>query len=94
MAFDLLDELEKLKPGHQLSYRQKATIRHGRREVAVHCYQQLGRGYLPILYHVDENRRLLLVLSGRRGYALDLNGNTQTPRATKEEVATEESDVE
>jgi len=71
LEFDLLQELDELKTGHRLRFREKTSIRHAGKTVPVTCYQQLGRALLPYHYYVDEHHRLLLITGGSRAYILD-----------------------
>ena len=74
LEFDLLQELDELKTGHRLRFREKTSIRHAGKTVPVTCYQQLGRALLPYHYYVDEHHRLLLITGGSRAYILDAAG--------------------
>jgi len=71
LKFDLLQELDELKTGHQLRFREKTSIRYAGKTVPVTCYLQLGRALLPYRYYVDEHHRLLLIVGGSRAYILD-----------------------
>lgn len=72
MDFDLLEGLEISKPKHRLTYRGILPTRIegvGR----IHSFSQLGSGILPTEYWLDDNHRLLCVISMNKAYILDDN---------------------
>ena len=83
LEFTLLDELDKIKPAHRLSFRESTSIPFGGEKVKVHCYQKLGEGLLPYYYYVDENHRLLLAINELRAYILDPNTEEKYQEALK-----------
>ena len=70
-GFTLLDEMDKAKPGYRLMESGEEKIPFGGESVPVRRYHLIGQGLLPTVYYVDENRRLLLALSGLRAYILN-----------------------
>ena len=71
LTFDLLEGLSLLKQDQHLSYGGGSQMTTGTRDVALHCFAQLGRGILPYEYWLDERHRLLLVTSMNKAYVLD-----------------------
>ena len=71
--FTLLDELDKVKQGQRLTFRETTTIDFAGGKRDVHCYQQIGYGTLPWLYYVDSKAGLLLAINGLRAYIRDAN---------------------
>lgn len=72
LRFALLEDLDLLKPNHRLSFAETAGVKvAGGRELRLTGYEQIGEGVLPFHYWLDEQRRLLFVLSGPRTYIYD-----------------------
>ncbi len=71
MRFDMLEELELLKPEHRLFAGSEAEVEIGGRKVKLHSFEQLGRGILPMTYWLDDEHRLLIAVNQRRAYILD-----------------------
>jgi hypothetical protein len=72
LRFALLEDLDLLKPNHRLSFAETATVKAaGGSELKLTGYEQIGEGVLPFHYWLDEQRRLLFVLSGPRAYIYD-----------------------
>lgn len=78
--FALLQELDKLKDGQRLSYREETDISFGGRKIATTCYQHLGQGILPYRYYTGPAGRLLLAVSGQRAYILDPDAPTKVQK--------------
>ena len=83
LEFTLFDELDKWKTGHRLTYRGKTAIPFGKEEVPAHCFVQVGRAALPREYFVDEQHRLLLVISGLQAYILDSKVDARHEKVVK-----------
>jgi hypothetical protein len=69
--FDLLEGMSVVRARHRLSYRgldPSGGDALGRR---LHRFEQLGQGTLPYEYWLDEDHRLLIVVTGARAYILD-----------------------
>ena len=81
MTFALLQDLDEIKEGQRLSYRQTVDFDVGGKSLTLRCYQQIGRGILPYRYYVDPRGRLLFAVSGIRAYILDPNVRAQHERA-------------
>ena len=72
LRFALLEDLDLLKPNHRLSFAETASVKAaGGRELKLTGYEQIGEGVLPFHYWLDEQGRLLFVLSGPRAYIYD-----------------------
>lgn len=72
LRFALLEDLDLLKPRQTLSVLEKTTVpTAGGRFLSLDCYEQIGEGVLPCHYWVDQQHRLLFVLSGTRAYLYD-----------------------
>lgn len=71
LEFAMLEELDMLKDGQRLSYREAQDIKFGDQTVRCWRYQQLGHGILPYEYWVDEKHHLLISTSHTRVYILD-----------------------
>jgi len=80
LAFDMLDLLEGLsllRRGHRLSYRgvESATFGSG---IPLHGFHQLGHGTLPYEYWLDDQHRLVIVVTHSRVYVLDEKAEEKT----------------
>ena len=71
LTFDMLESLERLKPGQQLIDRGIIRIKAGSSDHQLHRFDQLGTGNLPFEYWVDESSRLCLMISSNKAYILD-----------------------
>ena len=71
LQFALLQDMDKIKEGQSLTYREKVDFEIGGKTLPLHCYQQIGRGLLPYRYYVDEQGRLLFAFSAVRAYIYD-----------------------
>ncbi|MHC5058442.1 MAG: hypothetical protein ACYTKD_27610 [Planctomycetota bacterium] len=71
IRFTLLDELDKIKTGQRLRFRETTTIRFAGESRRVNCFEHVGRGALPWVYYVDGTCGLLLATSGLRAYIRD-----------------------
>ena len=83
MRFALLQDLDEVKEEHVLSYRERLSFEIGGAGLALHCYQQIGRGILPYRYYVDGQGRLLFAISGIRAYILDPKVQVQHKRSVE-----------
>lgn len=72
-AFDSLDGLTVLKKNHRLFYRNNHSENMTKQNIRLHNFYQLGHGVLPYEYWLDENHRLLMMITGNRNYILDEN---------------------
>jgi hypothetical protein len=70
-SFDMLEGLTLLKPNQRLSYRGAYPTKARVTELSLHRFDQLGDGILPYEYWLDENHRLLAVISHNKAYILD-----------------------
>jgi len=77
LEFALLQDMDELKPGHKLSYREEKTFEVNGASLKLRCYQELGQGILPYLYYVDEHGRLLFAISAVRSYIYDPNAREE-----------------
>ena len=71
LKFDLLEGLSLLKRDHRLAYAGQVETRWAERQVRLHKFHHFGRGLLPYEYWLDDQHRLLLVVTGPRAYILD-----------------------
>lgn len=71
MAFDLLEEMNLLKPNHRLTYRRSVEMELGGRATRLHGFDQIGEGIRPYEYWLDDQRRLLMAIGGLRAFILD-----------------------
>jgi len=83
MAFALLQDLDQVKEGQRLSYRERIRFEVGGKELALHCYQQIGQGILPYRYYVDARGRLLVAISGIQAYIFDPQVHQQHEKAIR-----------
>jgi hypothetical protein len=81
MTFDLLEEMDLLKPNQRLYYRQTVEAPMGGRPVRLHGFEQIGEGILPYTYWLDDQRRLLIAVGGMRAYLFD--ASAELPEVTK-----------
>lgn len=68
LEFDMLEELELLKPEQRISPGAAAEVELGGRKVTLHSFEQIGRGILPWTYWLDDQHRLIIAVSGRRAF--------------------------
>jgi len=71
LDFTLLDELDKVKENHSVSFLEETSIYFAGKSRNVRCYVEFGDGMLPWKYYVSKEGRLLLAISGMRTYILD-----------------------
>ena len=77
-TFDMLESLERFKPGQQLIDRGRVNVKIGNSGRQLHRFDQIGTGILPFEYWVDESLRLCLMASMNKVYILDTeNGQRQ-----------------
>jgi hypothetical protein len=69
LRFALIEDLDLLKGNQRLSFAEKTEVSvAGGRQLALTGYERIGEGVLPYHYWVDDQHRLLFVLSGPRAY--------------------------
>ena len=73
LEFVLMEDLDLKKEGQRLSYWKSTKLDIGNETIQLTGYQQIGRGVLPYQYWVDDQHRLLFVISGIRAYIFDPN---------------------
>jgi len=71
LAFDMLEEMDLLKPNQRLAYRRSLELPLSDQKVKLHCFEHLGEGILPYEYWLDDQRRLLIAVSGMRAFIFD-----------------------
>jgi len=71
LTFDLLEDLELLKPGQRLAYLGPQPVKLGEKALNLHVFEQTGHGVLPWRWWLDDQHRVLLAAGGRRAYLLD-----------------------
>ncbi len=75
VRFDLLEEMELLRPGHLLTTAEPAEARINGQTVPLRRYEQTGAGILPTTYWLDAYDRLIMVYAGVRAFILTAGGN-------------------
>lgn len=70
MDFTLLDELDKVKRNHSISFTCETSIQFAGEAKNVRCYDEIGEGLLPSKYYLDKQGRMLLAISGMRVFIL------------------------
>jgi hypothetical protein len=72
LRFAVLEDLDLVKPNQRLTFVEGTSVAVGEgRQLALSGYERIGEGILPYHYWVDEQHRLLFVLSGPRAYLYD-----------------------
>ena len=74
LRFNLLEGLTLFRPGHEIFYRGVERFNSGSRSLKLHRFDQIGTGTLPYNYWLDENHRLVLLVTLSRAYWLDSPG--------------------
>jgi len=69
--FHLLEGLSLLKEDHRLSFQGVHDVKIGDQEMPLNLFEQIGRGVLPYEYWLDDQHRLLMVVTMSRVYLLD-----------------------
>jgi hypothetical protein len=68
LSFDMLEELDLLKTGQQLTYWGDVEVELSGKPTRLHGFEQMGRGILPYAYWLDEQHRLLIACGGQRAF--------------------------
>ena len=68
VEFDMIEDLDLLKPAQRLTYWGTTEVELGGRTVRLTGYRQIGRGILPYHYWLDESGRLIMAHGGLRGF--------------------------
>jgi hypothetical protein len=68
VEFDMIEDLDLVKPGQRLTYWGTTEVELGGRTVRLTGYRQIGRGILPYHYWLDESGRLIMAHGGLRGF--------------------------
>jgi len=71
ITFDMLEDLELLKPKQRLSRGRAVQVELGGRRVRLHSFEQIGDGILPYTYLLDDQHRLLIAVGGLRTFIFD-----------------------
>lgn len=71
LTFDLFEGLDLHKPGQRLAYSGPQTVELNGQSLALHVFEQTGRGVLPWHWWLDEQHRVVLASGGQRAYLLD-----------------------
>lgn len=71
LRFTMLDEFDLAKPNQSLTFRKTTQVALSGGPVKLHAFEQFGSGVLPVMYWTDEQGRLLFVISGLIGYAME-----------------------
>ena len=75
--FTVLEEMDLIKPNQQLSAGESATFH----DLRLTSYEQTGDGVLPFHYWLDDQHRVLFVLSGQRAYIYDAEARNHLNQA-------------
>lgn len=68
IAFDLIEDLELLKPEQRLAPVGPVTLALAAGPVRLHGFRQIGRGILPTHFWLDDAHRLIAVTGSLRGF--------------------------
>ncbi len=79
MAFDMLEELDLLKPNQWLSFKSTFAAELGGKPVRLHGFSVIGQAILPYEYWLDDQRRVVMAIGGRRAYLF--NPDAELPEA-------------
>ena len=71
LTFDMLEELDLLKPNQRLVRRHATEVELAGQPVRLEGFEQTGRGILPYAYWRDDQSRLLLAVGGMRACLWD-----------------------
>ena len=71
IRFDMLEDLELMKPRQVLAPGPSVEVTLGGRNVRLHSFEQTGDGILPYSYWLDDQHRLLLAVGGVRTFVWD-----------------------
>ncbi len=71
IEFDLLEGLTVWKRGQRLTYRGRLEQMWGSETVELECFQQLGTGVWPYEFWLDDEGRLVMVITGVRAYIIE-----------------------
>jgi len=77
LAFAVLEELDMLKEGQRLSYRETSDLELDGGKLRLSRYDMLGGGLLPYQYWVDGRHRLLMAISHTRTYIFDADAEAR-----------------
>lgn len=65
----LIDRLNnQIKPNHSITFRESVIVDFGKAKVHLHAYDHTGAGAMPTVYWVDNQGRLLFIISGLIAY--------------------------
>jgi hypothetical protein len=70
LAFDMIEDLDLLRPGQQLTFIRPFEANLAGKATQVYGFCQIGTGTLPITYLLDQNHRLLLAMHNIRAFIL------------------------
>ncbi len=70
-SFSILEGMSLFKADQHLSYRGRQDFITSGKTMRLHWFCQLGNGILPYEYYLDDNHRLLIVVTGARAYIMD-----------------------
>ena len=71
IRFDMLDDLELMKPRQRLAPGPAIEVTLGGRSLKLHSFEQTGDGILPYSYWLDDQHRLLAAVGGVRTFIWD-----------------------
>lgn len=77
-TFDMLDDLELLKPNQCIAQGHTVDAVVGGRRMRLRSFEQTGPGILPYTYWVDEGHRLIAAVGGCRTFIIDANATIPT----------------
>lgn len=70
IRFDLLEGLRLFRENQNLYYKGKLQEKWNSQHVTLYSFEQTGNGILPYKYYLDQNHRLVLVITCNRAYIL------------------------
>lgn len=71
LSFSILEGMSLFKTDQHLSGRGRQDFSIGGKAMRLHRFYQLGGGILPYEYYLDDNHRLLIVVTSARAYIMD-----------------------
>ena len=76
IQFDMLEDLDLLKPNQRLTYWGTTEVELGGRTMKLTGYQQIGEGILPYHYWLDASGRVILAHGALRGFMFNPNARS------------------
>ena len=71
ITFAMLDHFDQIKKDQKLTFRTNTVIKYKDKDHQLYAYQQVGTAVTPVVYWVNNQGRLLFVISGFEAYILE-----------------------